>query len=98
MNLENEEIGVGATNELNLRVSVGTLVRVLFANPDDGRNMLALEHISTLRKINEKSEIIARVKPFGGGVQIINEKKLKLIDSEDPWHYNIIIKNKDINN
>jgi hypothetical protein len=85
MNLENEEIGVGATNELNLRVSVGTLVRVLFANPDDGRNMLALEHISTLRKINEKSEIIARVKPFGGGVQIIDEKKLKELIGD--FHY-----------
>lgn len=77
MNLENEEIGVGATNELNLRVSVGTLVKVVFANPNDGQDMLALEHICTLRKINDESEIIARVKPFGGGVQIINANKLK---------------------
>ena len=64
MNLENEEIGVRATKELNLRVSVGTLVRVVFANPNDGRDMLALEHICTLLNVNDKSEIIARVKPF----------------------------------
>jgi hypothetical protein len=42
------KIGIGATNELSFRVSVATLVRVLFENPDDGELMLALEHKATL--------------------------------------------------
>lgn len=77
MQSDNEETGIRATQELNLRVSVGTLVRVLFASPEDGRTMLALEHIATLRKTIEKPEVIVRVKPFGGGVQITNVRKLK---------------------
>jgi hypothetical protein len=77
MKLEKDETGIGPTNELNLRVSVGTLVRVLFTNPDDGRKMLALEHIATLRKISGKPQVIVRAKPFGGGVQITNIPKLK---------------------
>jgi hypothetical protein len=32
-----DEIGVGATEELSLRVSVAALVSVLFDDPDDGR-------------------------------------------------------------
>ena len=38
-----DDPGIGATNDLNLRVSVATLVRVLFENPRDGQLMLALE-------------------------------------------------------
>ena len=34
------EIGVGATEELSLRVSVAALVSVLFDDPEDGRTML----------------------------------------------------------
>ena len=33
--------GIGATNELTLRVSVATLVRVLFKHPNNGEWMLA---------------------------------------------------------
>lgn len=77
MKSDNEETGIRATQDLNLRVSVGTLVRVLFASPEDGRTMLALEHIATLRKTIEKPEVIVRVKPFGGSVQITNVRKLK---------------------
>ena len=35
--------GIGATDELSLRVSVATLVRVLFEHTGDGDLMLALE-------------------------------------------------------
>ena len=35
--------GIGATDELSLRLSVATLVRVLFENPKDRELMLALE-------------------------------------------------------
>jgi urease accessory protein UreE len=40
--------GVGATQELSLRVSVATLVRVLFQNPSGDELMLALERKATL--------------------------------------------------
>ena len=43
MKPNHDEIGVGATENLGLRVSVATLVRVLFENPRDGELMLALE-------------------------------------------------------
>ena len=45
-----DEIGVGPTEDLSLRVSVATLVRVLFENRDDGDLMLALERKATVRK------------------------------------------------
>ena len=44
------EIGIGATAELSLRVSVATLVRVLIQNPNDDELMLALERKATLRR------------------------------------------------
>jgi hypothetical protein len=42
--------GIGATQALSVRVSVATLVRVLFENPRDGDLMLALERKATLRQ------------------------------------------------
>ena len=48
-----DEIGVGATDELSLRVSVATLVRVLFKNPRVDELMLALELKATLRRTAE---------------------------------------------
>ncbi len=71
------EIGVGATEELSLRVSVATLVNVLFDNPEDGRTMLALERTATLREIEGQPEVIVRAKPFGGAVQITDPHALK---------------------
>ncbi len=38
----------GAAGELSLRVSVATLVRVLFEHPRDGEWMLALERKATV--------------------------------------------------
>ena len=48
---------IGATDELSLRVSVATLVRVLFEHPKNGDLMLALERKATLLegKVNNSS-------------------------------------------
>jgi hypothetical protein len=77
MKPNHHEIGVGATQELNLRVSVGVLVSVLFKSPEDGRTMLALERTATLRQIEGRSEVIVKAKPFGGAVRLINPRALK---------------------
>ncbi len=71
------EIGVGATEELSLRVSVASLVRLLFNNPENGRVMLALERTATLRKIGRQSEVMVKAKPFGGGVRLLNPQALQ---------------------
>jgi hypothetical protein len=77
LNMKEQDIGVGATNELDLRVSVAALVSVLFDNPEDGQTMLALERTATRREINGRSEITVKAKPFGGGVRLTNPKMLK---------------------
>ena len=64
------KVGIGATAELSLRVSVATLTKVLFKHPEDGRTMLALERTATLREIEGKQAVIVKAKPFGGGVRI----------------------------
>jgi hypothetical protein len=60
--------GIGATGDLSLRVSVGTLVRVVFTHPDNGEWMLALERLATVRenKVGVKSQ------PFGGAIRILD--------------------------
>lgn len=77
MKLHQQEIDVGATEELSLRVSVATLVRVLFDNPEDGRAMLALERTATLREIEGQHEVTVKAKPFGGAVRLTNPQTLK---------------------
>lgn len=79
------EVDVGATDELSLRVSVGTLVRVLFEDPEDGRMMLALERTATLRQIEGQSEVIVKAKPFGGAVRMTNPQALKKLIGD--FHY-----------
>jgi hypothetical protein len=61
-------LGIGATDELSLRVSVATLVRVVFRHPLNGEWMLALERKATLHadKVEVKSQ------PFGGAVRILD--------------------------
>ena len=60
--------GIGATDELSLRVSVATLGRVVFKHPLTGELMLALERKATLRgdKVEVKSQ------PFGGAIRILD--------------------------
>ena len=64
--------GVGATDELSLRVSVATLVRVLFEHPKDGEVMLALERRATLRETSAERVVEIKSQPFGGAIRIYN--------------------------
>ena len=70
-------IGIGATGDLRLRVSVATLVRVLFENPEDGEWMLALERKATL--LEDKSDLTVEVivQPFGGAIRIHDLRLLR---------------------
>jgi hypothetical protein len=64
------DIGVGATEDLSLRVSVATLVRVLVDNRNDGDLMLALERRATVRKAESGPVVEVKSQPFGGAVRI----------------------------
>jgi hypothetical protein len=60
--------GIGASDDLSLRVSVGTLVRVVFPHPDNGEWILALERQATLRE----NRVEVKSKPFGGAIRILD--------------------------
>jgi hypothetical protein len=69
--------GVGATNELSLRVSVATLVRVLFEHPRDGKMMLALERRATASPTEAGLVVQVKSQPFGGAIHIHDLRKLQ---------------------
>jgi hypothetical protein len=71
------QIGVGATRDISLRVSVASLIKVLFKNPDNGNIMLALERTATLQQAHEKTMVTVMAKPFGGAVRLINSHAFK---------------------
>jgi hypothetical protein len=60
--------GIGATKELSLRVSVATLVRVVFTNPESGDLTLALERKATF--LADEKRVMVKAQPFGGAVRI----------------------------
>jgi hypothetical protein len=60
--------GIGATDELSLRVSVATLVRVVFKHPGNGEWMLALERKATLHE----NTVEVKSQPFGGAIRILD--------------------------
>jgi hypothetical protein len=70
-------------SELNLRVSVATLVRVLFENPRDGELMLAFERRATLREGGRAVEV--KSQPFGGAIRILEPGLLR--DSIGDFHF-----------
>lgn len=70
--MDEKRIVTGPTAELNLRVSVATLSRVVFPHPDDGVPMLALEHKATLVPGDPGSQVILKVQPFGGAIRILD--------------------------
>jgi len=70
-------LGIGATDELSLRVSVATLVRVLFKNPNDGDWMLALERKATLYQTKSERVIEVKSQPFGGAIQIRDLNRMR---------------------
>jgi len=70
MKANHDEIGVGATEDLSLRVSVATLVRVLFEHPRDCRLMLALERKATHHESESGHVVEIKSQPFGGAIRI----------------------------
>ena len=80
-----DEIGVGATDELSLRVSVATLVRVLFKNPNNDELMLALERKATLRRAAEGAAVRVKSQPYGGGIRILDLSTVH--DLVDGFHF-----------
>src|SRR3990170_5941352 len=77
MKPNHDEIGVGATEDLNLRLSVATLARVLFENPRDGELMLALERKATLHEAENGRVIEVKSQPFGGAIRIRDLRTLR---------------------
>lgn len=75
--MSNQNIGIGLTEELSLRVSVGVLVKVILTNHVNEKTMLALERTATLRTIENKSVVEVKVKPFGGAVRLLKPDGLK---------------------
>ena len=77
--------GVGATDELSLRVSVATLVRVVFKHPINSEWMLALERKATLLEAKTGRLIKVRAQPFGGAIRI--KKVIRLRDLIRNFHF-----------
>jgi hypothetical protein len=75
------EIGVGATQELSLRVSVAILNRVVFPHPLNETLMLALERKATVVRDRENN-IRVCAQPFGGVVNLLNPVPLREIVGE----------------
>lgn len=73
----NTEFGVGATSELSLRVSISTLVRVLFENPQNRDLMLALERRATLLEKDGQRFVEVQAQPFGGAIRIQDARALQ---------------------
>jgi hypothetical protein len=64
----NHNPGIGATPDLSLRVSVATLVRVVFNHPGNGEWMLALERQAAQRE----NKVDVKSLPFGGAIRILD--------------------------
>jgi hypothetical protein len=64
----NHNPGIGSTPDLSLRVSVATLVRVVFKHPINDDMMLALERQATLRE----NKVEVKSQPFGGAIRILD--------------------------
>jgi hypothetical protein len=77
--------GIGTTKELSLRVSVATLVRVLFEHPRDGELMLALERKPTLRQAESGRVVEVKSQPFGGAIRIHDLRALR--DLTGDFHF-----------
>jgi hypothetical protein len=59
-----------------LRVSVATYNQVIFAHPEDGTMLLALERRATVLK---DGSVSVESQPFGGGIRILNPAPLQKI-------------------
>ena len=65
--------GIGATPDLSLRVSIATLVRVVFTSDLD-RDLLVLERKATY--FEREQHMVVKAQPFGGVVRINNPARL----------------------
>jgi hypothetical protein len=66
-----------------LRVSVGTLVRLLFPHPATGEILLALERKATQQSLSVgERTVFVRAQPFGGAVRLRDAQALKAILGE----------------
>jgi hypothetical protein len=74
---EMEPVGVGATPELSLRVSVATLCGVIFTHPQERHLMLALERVATLRRRAGEEVVTVKAQPFGGAVRLHGVRALQ---------------------
>ncbi len=81
MKPKQHEIGVGATEDLHLRVSVATYNRVVFPHSQNGNIMLALERKATVTN-HAGDDIHVWAQPFGGAVRIRNTLPLQEIVGE----------------
>jgi hypothetical protein len=72
-------IGIGPTPELQLRVSVATLSRVIFPRPKDEVPMIAFEHKATLKSKDKESHIAVMAQPFGGAIRILELNRFQQI-------------------
>jgi hypothetical protein len=76
---------VGPTDELSLRVSVATLVRVLFEHPRDHEVMLALERKATVFQTEAGLVVQVKSQPFGGAIRIHDRSTLQ--QSSGNFHF-----------
>jgi hypothetical protein len=67
MKPNHDEVGLGATEDLRLRVSVATLVRAVFTSTQN-TPMLVLERKATFHE--GEQQVIVKAQPFGGAVRI----------------------------
>lgn len=72
-------IGIGATPELSLRVSVAVLVRLILKDPVHGRALLALEQRVRRPPADAQARPESIAQPFGGAVRILDTGALGAI-------------------
>lgn len=72
MGAETAPIRTGPTEELSLRVSIATLVRVVISHPNEGKLTLALERQATLLEQAGEQQVLVKCQPFGGAVRILD--------------------------
>jgi len=75
------DIDIGPTDEMSLRVSVATLVRVLLEHSRNAISMVALERRATLHDARTE-EVEVKSKPFGGAIRIHDPGKLQHLIGE----------------
>lgn len=68
-----------------MRVSVATLVRVIFKNPTNGELMLVLERKATVYETENGRVVEVKSQPFGGAIRLLDMKAFR--DSIGNFHF-----------